>query len=57
MRLHLTNIKWDPGGRRLRVGLQGSRASANLMHKMGLHNQSELIRYAIRHGLADALDP
>ena len=30
---------------------------ANLMHKMGLHNQSELIRYAIRHGLADALDP
>ena len=30
---------------------------ANLMHKMGLHNPSELIRYAIRHGLADALDP
>ncbi len=30
---------------------------ANLMHKMGLHNQSELIRYAIRHGLADSLDP
>lgn len=25
---------------------------ANLMHKMGLSNQSELIRYAIRHGLA-----
>ena len=24
---------------------------ANLMHKMGLSNQSELIRYAIRHGL------
>ena len=30
---------------------------ANLMQKMGLHNPSELIRYAIRHGLADALDP
>jgi DNA-binding NarL/FixJ family response regulator len=26
---------------------------ANLMHKMGLANQSELIRYALRHGLAD----
>ena len=26
---------------------------ANLMQKMGLANQSELIRYAIRHGLAD----
>jgi len=28
---------------------------ANLMHKMGLHNQSELIRYALKHGLADQL--
>lgn len=26
---------------------------ANLMQKLGLHNQSELVRYAIRHGLAD----
>jgi len=26
---------------------------ANLMQKMGLANQSELIRYAIKHGLAD----
>ena len=25
---------------------------ANLMQKLGLHNQSELVRYAIRHGLA-----
>jgi DNA-binding NarL/FixJ family response regulator len=30
---------------------------ANLMHKMGLHNQTELLRYAIRHGLADPLEP
>ena len=29
---------------------------ANLMHKMGLHNQSELIRYALKHGLADQLE-
>ena len=26
---------------------------ANLMQKLGLQNQSELVRYAIRHGLAD----
>ena len=30
---------------------------ANLMHKMGLQNQSDLIRYGIRHGLADDLEP
>ena len=30
---------------------------ANLMHKMALQNQSELVRYAIRHGLADPLEP
>lgn len=29
---------------------------ANLMQKMGLHNASELVRYAIKHGLADNLD-
>ena len=28
---------------------------ANLMHKMGLSNQSELIRYALKHGLIDQL--
>lgn len=26
----------------------------NLMHKLGVHNPAELVRYAIRHGLADA---
>ncbi len=30
---------------------------ANLMHKMGLHNPSELIRYALKHGLADPSEP
>ena len=30
---------------------------ANLMHKMSLANQSELVRYAIRHGLAEPLEP
>jgi DNA-binding NarL/FixJ family response regulator len=28
----------------------------NLMHKMGLQNQSELIRYAIKSGVTDPLD-
>ena len=26
---------------------------ANLMQKMGLQNQTELVRYAIKHGLAE----
>ena len=30
---------------------------ANLMQKMELHNQADLVRYAIRHGLADPLEP
>jgi DNA-binding NarL/FixJ family response regulator len=30
---------------------------ANLMHKMALANQSDLIRYALRHGLTDELGP
>jgi len=28
---------------------------ANLMQKLGLHNQTELVRYALKHGLADPL--
>jgi DNA-binding NarL/FixJ family response regulator len=30
---------------------------ANLMQKMSLNNSSELVRYAIRHGLTDELEP
>ncbi|HQS33372.1 MAG: DNA-binding response regulator [Polaromonas sp. 39-63-203] len=30
---------------------------ANLMQKMSLANSAELVRYAIRHGLADRLEP
>ncbi len=29
---------------------------ANLMHKLGLGNASELVRYALKHGLTDQLD-
>jgi DNA-binding NarL/FixJ family response regulator len=28
---------------------------ANLMQKLGLANQTELVRYALKHGLADPL--
>ena len=30
---------------------------ANLMQKLGLHNPTEMVRYAIKHGLADQADP
>ncbi|MCC9041078.1 LuxR C-terminal-related transcriptional regulator, partial [Neisseria gonorrhoeae] len=30
---------------------------ANLMQKMGLQNQSELIRYAIKNGVSEPLEP
>lgn len=43
---------------RLNVSVKtASTHKANLMHKMALNNQSELLRYAIRHGLADPLEP
>lgn len=43
----------DIGGR-LKLSVKTvSTHKANLMQKMGLANQSELIRYAIKHGLAD----
>ena len=29
----------------------------HLMHKLGVHNPADLVRYAIRHGLADAAQP
>ncbi len=30
---------------------------SNLMHKLGLGNAAELVRYAMKHGLADAIEP
>jgi DNA-binding NarL/FixJ family response regulator len=30
---------------------------ANLLHKLGLSSPADLVRYAIRHGLADAAEP
>ena len=43
-------------GLRLKLSVKTvSSHKANLTHKMGLQNQSELIRYALKHGLIDAL--
>ncbi|MBC7597481.1 MAG: response regulator transcription factor [Polaromonas sp.] len=43
-------------GLRLKLSVKTvSSHKANLSHKMGLQNQSELIRYALKHGLIDAL--
>ena len=43
-------------GLRLKLSVKTvSSHKANLSHKMGLKNQSELIRYALKHGLIDAL--
>lgn len=30
---------------------------SNLMHKLGLTNPTELVRYAMKHGLADGIEP
>jgi DNA-binding NarL/FixJ family response regulator len=45
-------------GTRLNLSVKTvSTHKTNLMQKMGLQNQSELIRYALKHGLAEPLDP
>ena len=45
-------------GERLKLSVKTvSTHKANLMQKMGLQNASELVRYAIRHGLTDQLEP
>jgi DNA-binding NarL/FixJ family response regulator len=57
-RLLLTGLSVTEIGARLSVSVKTvSTHKANLMQKMGLQNQSELIRYALKHGLADPLEP
>ncbi|CAN7279678.1 response regulator [Polaromonas sp. LjRoot131] len=44
-------------GTRLNLSVKTvSTHKTNLMQKMGLQNQNELIRYALKHGLAEPLD-
>jgi DNA-binding NarL/FixJ family response regulator len=45
-------------GARLNLSVKTvSTHKSNLMQKLGLSNQSELVRYAIRHGLGGELEP
>ena len=55
-RLLVAGISVTDIGLRLKLSVKTvSSHKANLTHKMGLQNQSELIRYALKHGLIDAL--
>jgi DNA-binding NarL/FixJ family response regulator len=55
-RLLATGVSVTDIGLRLKLSVKTvSSHKANLSHKMGLQNQSELIRYALKHGLIDAL--
>jgi DNA-binding NarL/FixJ family response regulator len=57
-RLLATGVSVTDVAGRLAVSVKTvSSHKANLMQKMGLTNQSDLLRYAIRHGLADPLEP
>jgi DNA-binding NarL/FixJ family response regulator len=57
-RLLLAGLSVTEIGGRLNVSVKTvSTHKANLMQKMGLQNQSELIRYALKHGLTDPLEP
>jgi len=55
-RLLVAGVSVTEIGLRLKLSVKTvSSHKANLTHKMGLQNQSELIRYALKHGLIDAL--
>ena len=55
-RLLVAGVSVTDIGLRLKLSVKTvSSHKANLTHKMGLQNQSELIRYALKHGLIDAL--
>ncbi|MET4577730.1 response regulator transcription factor [Ottowia thiooxydans] len=57
LQLLVAGISLTDIGTRMNLSVKTvSTHKTNLMQKMGLNNQSELIRYAIRHGLAEPLD-
>lgn len=58
LQLLVAGISLTDIGARLNLSVKTvSTHKTNLMQKMGLQNQSELIRYALKHGLAEPLDP
>lgn len=57
LQLLVSGISLTDIGTRMNLSVKTvSTHKTNLMQKMGLHNQNELIRYAIKHGLAEPLD-
>jgi DNA-binding NarL/FixJ family response regulator len=57
-RLLVSGMSVTDIGTKLKLSVKTvSTHKSNLMQKMGLSNQSELIRYAIKHGLADDIEP
>ena len=57
-RLLVAGVSVTDIGARLNLSVKTvSTHKANLMAKLGLHNASELVRYALKHGLADTLEP
>lgn len=58
LRLLVTGVSVTDIAARLKLSVKTvSTHKSNLMQKMGLHNQSELIRYALKHGLTEQLEP
>lgn len=58
LQLLVAGISLTDIGTRLNLSVKTvSTHKTNLMQKMGLQNQSELIRYALKHGLTEPLDP
>jgi DNA-binding NarL/FixJ family response regulator len=53
-RLLVAGVSLTEIGTRLHLSVKTvSTHKSNLMHKLGVQNQSELIRYALKHGLGD----
>jgi DNA-binding NarL/FixJ family response regulator len=57
-RLLVAGVSVTDAAARLNLSVKTvSTHKAHLMHKLDLHNASELVRYALRHGLAEPLEP
>lgn len=58
LQLLVAGVSLTDIGSRLNLSVKTvSTHKTNLMQKMGLQNQSELIRYALKHGLSEPLEP
>jgi len=58
LQLLVAGVSLTDIGTRLNLSVKTvSTHKTNLMQKMGLQNQSELIRYALKHGLTEPLEP